>query len=355
MTKRPWGNVTEALEPDGGSNIIRVGLDVGYHTTVFQAASRLGDLLVPRTRCIPTWLAYRGGDGEPPLLGTDALSARGLAPLVHPLDSDDIRALRDFSEGLRRIIDPVGDKELWAVLSCPRGSTLDDVKRVRIVSSQIFDRTSLLDPALLMATSFGSHEVARHSIWIDLGATSVRVAPVHGGSPDPGETRIVPGGGNAVDRRLAEALSKRYPGLVLSRVTVTQIKDRFAHVRPADRSAKLRIVFDGEMQRIEVGSVVNRACEPLVGEVLEGLRRVLESCPSDSTEEMLSNVILAGGGARMPGLEERLRDELRQEFGQVSNVRVPEDPLVLAANGALRWAHFLREEEWEIPLFSFAP
>ena len=117
----------------------------------------------------------------------------------------------------------------------------------------------------------------------------------------------------------------------------------------------LRVLFEGTEQTIDVAPILRRACEPFVKDVLEGLRRIVQLCPSDSIEESFRNIVVAGGGARIAGIGERLQREVRAEFGEEAVVRTPEDPTVLVANGALRWAHFLADEEWEIPLFSFAP
>ena len=358
LTPRPWGNVSDSLGAEGSSRVLRVGMDIGSHTTVYQMAQRLGDLLVPRTHRVPTLLAYSDEPGDSRgslVVGDEALARKHEMNLVHPLQADESSVLGDFAGALRSSMDPDGNKELWGVINCPQGIPFEELKRIRLLANHIFDRTSLLDPALLMATSFGSQEVARNSIWIDLGATSVRVSPVHGGSPAPGETRVVPGGGDAIDARLEEGLRKRYPDLLLSAVTINRIKECFAHLAPESRPASLRVWFEGREKVIDIASIVRRACEPLVDSVLEGLRSVLGSSPSDSVEELLENIIVVGGGARMMGIGDRLREECRREFGQRTSLRIPEDPTVLVANGGLRWAHFLREEEWEIPLFLFAP
>jgi actin-related protein len=80
----------------------------------------------------------------------------------------------------------------------------------------------------------------------------------------------------------------------------------------------------------------------------------LAAAPSDIVEDLLGHVVVVGAGARMSGLKDRLAEEMRREFGTTATVRIPADPTVLVANGALRWAHFLQDEEWEIPLFSLA-
>jgi rod shape-determining protein MreB len=340
------------------SKILRVGLDIGFQTTVFQSANRLSELFLPKTHRIPTWLAYTDkgpGPREGILIGEQALFCRHELPLVHPIESGNPDALRDFADALRAAIDPDDNKELWGVVNCPPAALSEDLKNLRLVANQIFDRTCFLDSALLMATSFGCQEVARNSIWIDLGATSVRVALIQGGSPEPGKIMVVPGGGNLVDARIRETMGKRFPDLLLTQVTINQLKERFAHVSPVDFPCMLRVLFEGTEQTIDVAPILRRACDPIVKDVLEGLRRLLQLCPSDSVEELFGNIVVAGGGARIAGVGERLREEVRSEFGEEAIVRIPEDPTVLVANGALRWAHFLEDDEWGIPLFSFAP
>jgi len=343
------GMVVDPRWAFGDSRIVRVGLDAGSHDMVLQSANRLGDLVTPTTRRLRSLVALVGDPAEL-LVGHEAVENRHETAPFHPLDVADTALLERLGDRLRAKLDPSGDKELWAVIN----SGSEQLKRIRVIAHHIFDRVCFLDPALLMATSFGSNEVARHSIWIDLGTNSIRVAPVHGGSPEPGERVVVPGGGRAVDERLKDALQKRFPDLMLSGVTVTSIKERFAHVQPEELPCKLRISFRGSEQVIDIGTHVRCACEPLVGEILDGLRSVVASCPSDSIEEMLGNIIVVGGCANMRGIETRLCEEVRAHFGHDSRVRLPEDPTTLIANGALRWAHFLREDQWGVPLFSFA-
>ncbi|MBI4601825.1 MAG: rod shape-determining protein [Planctomycetes bacterium] len=334
--------------------IVRVGLDLGFHSTVIQAADRLGELLLPRTWRIPTWAVPSPTEDECLVFGEEALRLRDAARLVHPLETSDAAVLEGFAEALQAAVDPGGESQLWAVVGCPQGAAPEQLKRLRAMAHHAFDRIRLLDPALLMATSFGSNEVARHSIWIDMGSSAVRVTPIHGGSPEPGEAAVIPGGGRAVDMRLGNALLKRFPDLRLTDVTLAGIKERFAHVPPVVAKCNLRIRFRASEQVIDIAEHVRRACEPVIGEVLDGLRRVLASCPSDAVEEMLANIVIAGGGARMAGVQARLIAEVRDRFSHEAVVRLPEDPNVLVANGALRWAHFLREEDWEIPLFRFS-
>jgi rod shape-determining protein MreB and related proteins len=250
-------------------------------------------------------------------------------------------------------MDPDGQRELWGVVNCPQTGTAEDVRLTRSVAHQVFDRTSLLDPALLMATSFGSHEVARGSVWIDAGARAVRAAAVHGGAPQTGETTVIPGGGDAVSARLQEALNRRYPGLVVTTVTADGIKEKFAHVGPVERPSRIQVLFHQQTVELDVSATVRGACEPLVSDVMKALRRVIEECTSDRVEDLAANIVLAGGGARMPGLAERVRQEARREFVKSAAVRTIDDPKVLVANGALRWAHLLGEEEWEFPVFLF--
>jgi hypothetical protein len=336
------------------SGVLRVGLDLGSHTTVIKVAHDDVGLEQPATLRIPSRIArVRGKKGPEVVIGAEAIARRHEAKLVHPLLADDPRSLVDFGKEIRSLLDPHGENELWGVVTSAHGGTTEGLQHLRAFAHQVFDRTRILSPALLMATGFGSRDAARSSIWIDIGATSVRAAPVYGGSPRPGETMVVPGGGNAVTARLKEILSRRLPDLCLSDTTLDEMKEDLAHVSPASMGACLRIAFGGDYETVDIAPFLRRAAEPLAGEVLSALHRVLEMSPSDLVEDLCAHIVLAGGGARLVGLADRLREEARRESFPTASIVVPEDPTALAARGALHWAHLLDEEEWETPVFSY--
>jgi actin-like ATPase involved in cell morphogenesis len=334
--------------------VLRVGLDLGYHRTVFQGARGLPDLLVPRTTSLPT-LVGRPVDDEGKdvdvVIGSSILDLSRKLRIYHPLRAGDAEVTKDFAAALRCRIDPNGDRELWGLVSCPYAQGSKERELLRLLASELFDRTKLMDPAVLMATSFGSHEAARSSLWIDVGARAVRLAAIFGGSPEPSETCVVAGGGHAITERLQKLLLSRYPDLFVSDLTTDRILMQLGHVAPAAPSCRVRLRFRGLRRSLDVAALVKAACEPLVEEILGGLRTVFSACPSDSVEDLFACVVVVGGGSRIAGLAERLRLEMEREFGHQPRLRFPEDPTALIANGALRWAFFLREEEWEIPLF----
>ena len=83
-------------------------------------------------------------------------------------------------------------------------------------------------------------------------------------------------------------------------------------------------------------------------------REVLALCPSDEIEAFQRNVLLVGGGARVLGLASRVQEELRADGFDFVRVHAPEQPSCLVARGAYLWAQSLEDDDWSIPLFSFA-
>ena len=77
-------------------------------------------------------------------------------------------------------------------------------------------------------------------------------------------------------------------------------------------------------------------------------------CPSDEIGSFQKNILLVGGGACMLGVAQRVEAELRADgFDQV-RVTAPESPERVTAKGAYLWAQSVSDDDWSIPLFSFA-
>jgi actin-related protein len=146
----------------------------------------------------------------------------------------------------------------------------------------------------------------------------------------------------------------RYPELLLTGWTLSKLKESLAFVPPARRQCTLKIQYRGHEKVVDITDVIQEACATIVRPLLRATREVLACCPSDEIEAFQRNIVLAGGGAEIPGLVQRVEEELRADGFELARVRKANDARLLVAKGALRWAQILREDQWSIPLFSFA-
>jgi rod shape-determining protein MreB len=89
---------------------------------------------------------------------------------------------------------------------------------------------------------------------------------------------------------------------------------------------------NGAARPVEIdSSEVRSALEPVLAEIIRGIRRVIEEAHPEVTADLYYyGVILTGGGALLTGMAERLRDELEL------HVILAEEPLLSVALGAGR-------------------
>ena len=111
-------------------------------------------------------------------------------------------------------------------------------------------------------------------------------------------------------------------------------KDLGALVEVATNDPQLEVVgkhlSDGSPGAINIqGSEVREALEPVLAEIVNGVRRLIEEAQPEAVADIYySGVILTGGGALLKGLKERLQAELKL------HVSVPEDPMTTVVVGA---------------------
>jgi len=82
-----------------------------------------------------------------------------------------------------------------------------------------------------------------------------------------------------------------------------------------------------------------------VPDIVEGLLWLVSSFDAEFQRRMLQNVILAGGGSQLRGLDRLIEADLQQYGGgRVTKVHEPD---YAGANGALKLAADMPEEYWK--------
>jgi len=91
-------------------------------------------------------------------------------------------------------------------------------------------------------------------------------------------------------------------------------------------------LVDGSAKAVEVSAgEVREAIEPVIADIIAGVRRVVEDAQPDVTADIYhTGLILTGGGALLDGMAERLQKELRL------HVVVADEPLAAVALGGGR-------------------
>lgn len=349
----------ERKRQPGRHDPVRLGLDLGSFETRFVLPGT-GEGRETQALVLPTLIGYTRSGGEPAIscVGRRAASRRHRMRVLNPLlveDADGDTALYDFAGHLRDICLRHGGANPWGVVSCSVATDPVRAARKRIVANEIFERFSFVDDVYLLALGLGSREICQHSIIVDVGYTSVRAAVMRGQVPERKEVFEVPVGGKHVDDELRIGLTVRYPELLVTDYTLTQIKERLSFVDPASNRSRLQIWLRGAQKVVDVTDIVSNACEKLIQPIIEVIRQVLAHCVSDHVEAFLRNILMVGGGSTVKGIVDRVQQELRTEGFEEATVRKPLNPTLLTARGALRWAQLLEEDRWSIPIFSYRP
>jgi rod shape-determining protein MreB len=348
---------------------LRVGIDLGTNTTVFQASddgkpvayqedSILSLVGFPKAGIIPGVLPSDTGE----LFGAEAIEYRLHLDLKWPLKDgfvDDVELCRVFMRRVREMMEPSGQRKLWGVVGAPANASPERQKEIRATMVGVLDRIVIVPEPFLAAMGLRDDpgfkgkgveiDPTKHSLIVDIGAGTTDLCLVRGYYPTQKDQISFAKAGNFIDENLLKGIQRRYPDIKLSRVTVTQLKEKHSYVGEEVRQVPVKLYVDGKPKTLDFGELLREACDSLVPDILSGIKELLKQCDSDSIELVLKNIIVTGGGSEITGLCERIQKALRDEGYDVATTRKPADYKHLVSRGALKVAENVRNDQWQVP------
>jgi rod shape-determining protein MreB len=352
------------------ATVVRVGIDLGTNTSVVQASvdGKLVDLkkdLVksvvgyPKAGIIPGILP----SDTDVLFGEEAINYRLHLDLKWPLHEGfvhDVDVCKVFTQHLRSLVDPDGTKKLWGVVGAPANASPQRQKDIRGTMVGVLDRMLIVPEPFLAAMGLRDDpsfkradtdaDPTKHSLIVDIGAGTTDLCLVRGYFPTADDQISFAKAGNFIDDMLYQGISRRYPDLKLTRVSITQLKEKHSYVKGFPRDAKVKVYVDGRPQVLDFGEILQEACDCLTPFIQKGIKELLSRCDSDSIVDVMQNIILTGGGSEIHGLCEKLESELRNEGYDCARAVRPADYKRLVARGAVKVADSVRDEQWQVPM-----
>ena len=289
----------------------------------------------------PSVVAVDRYDGEVVSVGHKALRLLGREPRgieVHrPIRSGTIHNFEVTQKMLRAFIGSVTDgfKRGHFVVGIPGSATAVEQRSVRdAVHDAGGTRIDLIDEGLAAGIGAGlAFDDERAHLVVDIGGGTTNIAIVASGGVVSSVSLTA--AGNAMDESIRDYVRSNYC-LQIGETTAEALKKEMGvlgeEIPVDDRKVKIvgKQLSDGSACAVHVtAEEVREALEPVIGEIVTGVRRVMEDAQPEAVADIYySGLILTGGGSLLKGIKDRLQTELQLR------ATMPEDPITTVVIGA---------------------
>jgi rod shape-determining protein MreB len=352
---QPNANAPANKPADG---VLFVGIDLGTsHAAV--AASNGVRTAVDSIVAYPRDVISRKALGREKLFGADAWRHKHSCDVYRPMEKGDVKyrdldkslnrdagktrqAVRDLLEHVVAQAKPGADALVYGVIGAPAQASIHSQKALIEASRGILDCVMICSEPFAVAYGL---QFLEDTLVIDIGAGTTDLCRMHGSLPAPEDQRTVSAAGDAVDRKLFELLKAAYPEASFTVNMLKQIKEKHAAIARLDEPVIVTLPVHGVPTEFDISAQVKAAVESIVPEIVDGLHELIADYDPEFQAAMRNNVLLAGGGSQIIGLDKAIERKLTQ-LGGGKVVKVNE-PIYAGANGALALAKDMPAEFWQ--------
>jgi rod shape-determining protein MreB len=316
-----------------------IGIDLGTANTLVNVRGK--GIVINE----PSWVAIEKKTRRPLAIGAEARQMVGRTPAnviaIRPLRDGVISEFEHTHAMLKYFIDKAHEQSLVpmprprVVVGIPSGVTEVEKRAVYDAAMSAGAREAFLieEP---MAAAIGAGlpiTESRGSMIVDIGGGTTEVAIFSmGGIVISRSIRIA---GDEMDEDIINYVRTKYNLLIGERMAErAKLENGSAFPLPEERTMTIRgrSLITGLPEAVEMSSIeVREALASSVQILVDTVKDALEDTPPELIADLMeTGICLAGGGALLGGLAERLSEEANMR------VWVAEDPLTCVARGAGR-------------------
>jgi len=344
-------------KPENG--VLFVGIDLGTsHSAV--AASNGVRTTMGSFVAYPRDLISRKALGKDKLFGDEAIKHKHSCDVYRPMEKGQVlyrdldkqinrdpvrttQAVHDLLEHVVSLAKPRPDDLIYGVIGAPAQASLHAQKLLLEAARGVLDCVMICSEPF--AVAYGLNFLT-DTLVIDVGAGTTDLCRMHGALPAAQDQVTLSAAGDAVDRKLFELMKDACPGADFTINMVKQFKEKHSFVtqRAAER-VSVTLPVRGVPTQFDITEVLQRATESIVPEIVDGLHSLIAGYDPEFQQSMRENVLLAGGGSQIIGLDKAIERKLSELGG--GKVRRVEEPTFAGANGALHLAQDMPAEFWQ--------
>ncbi|NOX26026.1 MAG: hypothetical protein GXP59_07950 [Deltaproteobacteria bacterium] len=288
--------------------------------------------------------------GKAQVFGDEALKNRSALTLYHPLEDGVVREAseKDYSaalELLRYVVDEAKqgeDVEVSGIIGVPSRASIMNKELLLKIAREVMSVAMVVSEPFMVAYHLNK---LSNCIVVDIGAGTVDICGVKGSIPGSKDQVTIIKGGDYIDERLESTIQQKYYDVQITKNLVRTIKEQHSFVGEPDQPLKVTLRSDGRPAEYDITKEMRAVCESIVPDIVENIITIMKGYDPEDQQEVLQNIVLAGGGSNIRGLAKMVEDRLA-DFGEIK-VTCVQDPDFSGCSGALKLAQDLPPEHWD--------
>ena len=254
-----------------------------------------------------------------------------------------MQAAKDLVRHVLSIVRPRKDELIYGVIGSPARASILNKQALMDACKGTFEAVMIVSEPF--AVAYGMN-VLEDALVVDIGAGTTDLCRMHGAIPSEEDQITTSKAGDFIDEEAAKLIRAKHPGAQFTINMVRDAKERFSFVNDVnDKAVVTWPDANGKPTPFDITAELKQACRLIVPDIVEGLHKLVSSFDAEFQRRMLQNVVLAGGGSQLRGLDRLIEEDL-QKYGGGKVTKVHE-PVFAGANGALKLATDMPEDYWK--------
>ncbi len=332
------------------TNTFYAGIDLGTSRTTITTSSGRRMTTLSCVGYCKDFIA-RKRFGRDYLLGEEALEHRLALEMIWPLEHGVIRDDEKSREATRLIISHLIDRtlperesgdQLLTAVGVPAQASLNSKKTILAAIEPLVGKLLVVSEPFAVAYGLDRFD---ECLIVDIGAGTTDLCRMHGSYAEETDQLTLTKAGNYLDQAIMEAIQEKYPEVQLTPQIAKRIKEKYGYVYDTSDPVKVTLSSKGVQGEYDLTDVLHAACLKLAEPISEAIGELIGTFDPDFQERLRNNVILAGGGSRLRGIDRAIEKSLTPYGG--GRATCVDDAEFCGAMGTLKMCEDMPLEEWE--------
>jgi len=285
------------------------------------------------------------------LIGKEAIQNRLSLDMIWPLSdgvivSDNSKALEAvkiiIGDIIRKAIpDKKEDDKLFVAIGVPAKAGIENKKDIIKLSKGLLDKVLIVSEPFAVAYGLDRFDEV---LICDLGAGTIDLVRIAGSFPEEEDQITLTTAGNFLDDLLISGILAEFPDVQITKQIIKKLKEKYGFVYSSEK-IEVTLTEAGKPKLYDVTKVMQESCTKFTEPICNAVQKLISNFDPEFQDKLRSNIIVAGGGSRLKGIDTAIEKGL-VEYGGGEATTV-QDAEFAGAEGSLKMALEMPENFWE--------